>query len=126
MDTEPPRERDTFARYLAKQYIANKGYKLGTAPEAAALAAASDIVLTRADGLSFQIICIVDREARPEANFALTREAVAQIGQRCLGYAGKVNRTQMPVVIQIFEVGQATVDGLQHQRLRALRHSAGI
>jgi rhomboid protease GluP len=123
MDTANPR-RDTFATYLAKQYIAQKGYKLGTVPEATDLAAASDIILTRADGLSFQIICIVDREARPYQTFALPRDAVMDIGRACLKYTGTVHRAKLSVWIQIIEVGPQGPDDAQRQRLGALRQRA--
>jgi len=46
---------DTFARYLARQYIANKEYSQQVVPEAAPLVAAADIVL---------IAIVLDRHGR--------------------------------------------------------------
>ena len=42
----------TFAEYLARYYTGRKGFEPGTVSEAAALAQACDIVLTRHDGVS--------------------------------------------------------------------------
>ncbi len=94
----------TFATYLAKQYIVKKGLTYGTVPEAAALAEACDIVLTGTDGLNFQIICIIDRESHPEKKFTMTAKEVSEIGKQCLKYAGKISSAQMPVMIHVMEV----------------------
>lgn len=97
----------TFAAYLARQYIAKKKYAVATAPEALALGDAGDIVLTRSDGFNFQILCIVDRQAHPERTFSRSPADVLAIGETCLRYAGKLNNRQMPVSIQVVEVGTA-------------------
>ncbi len=61
--------RETFAEsfglYLAKALVAKKGFRPGTVPEAHVLFDYCEAVLTRADGLSLEIIGIVDREAAP-------------------------------------------------------------
>ena len=108
---------ETFAKYLAKYYIAKKSYTYETVPEVEQLAKASDIVLMRSDGFTFQIICIVDRDAHPEKQFSLPRETVLEIGKKCLKYAGKVNSSQMPIHIQIMEVGTGISTASDHQRL---------
>jgi len=111
----------SFAAYLAKHYIARKGFSAGTVPEAAALIEACDIVLTRSDGLSLQILCIVDREANPQKVFGLAPAAVQEIGDRCLKYTGKVSSAKMPLIIQIMEIAAAPASGQDRARLGAFR-----
>jgi rhomboid protease GluP len=111
----------TFAAYLARSYLAKKGYTQDTVPEAAALAAASDVVLTYSDGMSFRILCMVDCEAYPDRRFALSPEAVEEIGRACLKYTGKVHGSQVPVLIQILEVGRSYVSSADEERLTAYR-----
>lgn len=67
---------ETFAAYLAKHYIERKGFRPGTVPEANALSDACDIVLTLFDGMSLQVVCIVDREAHPQKTFAMSRQTL--------------------------------------------------
>jgi len=100
----------TFAEYLAGVYAGRKGFSAGTLPEAAALAEACDIVLTRSDGLTLQFLCIVDREANPQKTFALTPQALHEIGERCLKYTGSVSGAKMPVTFQVMEVGPVPAD----------------
>jgi len=116
----------SFAAYLAKYYIGRKGFSAGTVPEAAALAQACDIVLTRSDGVTLQIICIVDREANPQKAFGLSREALQQIGEQCLKYTGKVSGTQMPVTFQIMEIAAGPAAGQDRARLAALRRTSAF
>lgn len=111
----------TFALYLAKQYIAKKGFNPGTVPEAEELTVASDIVLTRADGMNFHILCLVDCEKHPEKQFGLPPAKVQEIGEQCLKYSGKLNRSKMPVVIQIIEVGAAPISAEDQQRLKPFK-----
>src|SRR5688572_119144 len=96
---------ETFAAYLAKHYVGRKGFSLGTVPEAAALAEACDIVLTLADGMRLEVVCIVDRETHPEKTFGLSREALDEIGRKCFKYVGNYSGTQMPVSFDVVEVG---------------------
>jgi rhomboid protease GluP len=113
----------TFAAYLARSFIAKKGYRTEVAPEAAALAEACDIVLTYADGMSFRILCIVDCEAHPGRRFVLSPEALHDIGKACLKYGGKVHGNLVPVLIQVMEVG-GRVGAVDQERLKAYkRHS---
>lgn len=121
MSTDIANDQQSFAVYLAKNYIAKKGFEAGTVPEAAELAAASDIVLTRADGVNFQIVCIVDRERHPGKEFALARERIHEIGRQCVKYAGKMNRVQMPITIQIMEIGPGTMSQADRKRLKGLK-----
>jgi len=113
----------TFATYLAKQYMAKKGFAAGTVPEARALVSAADIVLTLSDGLRFEILCVVDREADPGRRFGLSRDAVEEIAKSCLKYAGKVNRAQLPVTIQVMEVGPQAGASADRARLKPFKRS---
>src|ERR1043166_4941481 len=117
---------DSFASYLAKHYIGRKGFQPGTVPEAEPLAQVCDIVLTQADGMSFQVVCIVDREKNPQKTFAMPLDALLEIGQRCLKYTGKVSGQQMPVTLQIVEVGPGPGSPQDRQRLGALKRKSAF
>jgi rhomboid protease GluP len=116
----------SFAAYLAKYYVGRKGFSPGTVPEAAPLVGACDIVLTRSDGMSLQIVCIVDRETNPQKTFGLSGEMVQKIGQECLKYTGKVSGTQMPVMIQVIEVAGGAASEQDHARLGAYRKASAL
>jgi rhomboid protease GluP len=119
----PPEPRpDTFSTYLAKQFIAKKGFNVARVPEVVRLYQVCEIVLTRSDGYAFGILCMVDREARPDATFPMGIEELEAIGQSCLKYCGKVNGRQMPVSIQVLEVGPTSPD--QVPRLQTIRRSS--
>jgi len=122
-DTGAP-VRDTFCVYLAKQLIAKKGFVIGTVPEAAELAEHCDIILSRHDGYTLTIACLVDREAKPAKTFDLSPDAVEAIGQACLKHTGSVHRTKMPVGIEIYEVGPASADDSQRERLALYKRSS--
>jgi len=116
--------RDSFARYLAKQLIANKEYSLQVVPEAAPLKAAADIVLMRSDGMTMTIMCLIDREADPSKRFGLSPDRIHEIGSSCLKYAGKINNAQMPIVVQIIEVGAASPTHMDFERLRPYKRKS--
>lgn len=115
---EPP----SFASYLATLFMAEKGFRPETVPEAEALARASDVVLTYSDGMTFSIVCIVDAEKRPEHRFDLSREALVDIGRACGKYTGSMNGAKLPVGIRIVEIrdGIREEDRLHLRRLRRL------
>lgn len=117
-----PAPQSTFCSYLAKQFIAKKGFSTITPPELAPLAAVCDDVLTFSDGMTFSILCLIDREAHPGKSFDLTIYDVQAIGEACLKYAAKVRRRQMPVFIKIIEVGPCS-DG-QQQRLAQFKRAS--
>jgi rhomboid protease GluP len=119
----PPQPRhDTFCTYLAKQFVAKMGFDVARVPEIARLYQLCEIVLTRSDGYTFGILCMVDREARPNATFSMGVEELRAIGQACLKYAGKVHGRTLPVSIQVLEVGLTSPD--QTARLQAIRRSS--
>src|SRR6266850_2447785 len=95
----------SFCAYLAKQFIAKKGFDIARVPEIGRFAAVSDIILTRSDGYTFSILCMIDRDANPGKIFNLGVEELREIGDACLKYTGKINRSKMPVSIGVLEVG---------------------
>ena len=113
---------ETFCIYLAKQFIAKKGFEFAYVPEVKKLAAVSDIVLAQSDGYTFTILCMIDREAHPNEAFSLGVDEVRQIGETCLKYTGKVNSAKMPVFIRIMEIGPGSAD--QQQRLKLFKRSS--
>jgi len=115
---------ETFATYLAKHYVARKGFRPGTVPEAEALLQACDLVLTQSDGITFQVVCIVDREKNPQKTFAMPVEALRAIGEKCLKYAGKVSGQQMPATFQVIEVGPGPGSDEDRRRLSALKRNS--
>jgi rhomboid protease GluP len=121
-ESTPDAANDTFCVYLAKQFIANRGFTVGTVPEADELAEHCDIVLSRHDGFALTIACMIDRETHPGKTFDLSRQTLEDIGKACLKYTGKVNFNKMPVIIQIFEVGPASDD--QRERLKPFTRSS--
>jgi rhomboid protease GluP len=112
----------TFCTYLAKQFVAKKGFEIAKVPEVQNLIAASDIVLTHSDGYTFTILCMIDRESHPNKIFDLDVNEVRQIGEGCLKYTGTLNRNRMPVFIRIVEIGPGSIE--QQQRLKLLKRSS--
>ena len=119
---QPEIPHEPFAIYLAKQFIAKKGFEPAIVPEAEKLAAVSDIVLSHSDGFTLTVLCMIDRETRPGAVFDLDVDEVRQIGEACLQYTGKINRNQLPVFIRIMEIGPGSAD--QQQRLQLFKRSS--
>jgi rhomboid protease GluP len=120
--TQPQPSAETFCTYLAKQFIAKKGFEVARIPEAKRLYEICEIVLTRSDGYTFGVLCMVDREARPNATFTMSVEELEAIGKACLKYAGTINGRKMPVSVVVLEVGPASAD--QSQRLQAFKRSS--
>jgi hypothetical protein len=123
MIATPPGEEEGFAIRLARHLVA-AGYRPGVVPEAAALEAAADIVLTGVEGLSFTIVCIVDRERDPQREFGLPPARVAEIGAACAKYSGSANGARMSAAIKIVEVGAGPPTAAQRARLGPFRRRA--
>ncbi|MFY2556256.1 rhomboid family intramembrane serine protease [Corallococcus terminator] len=111
----------SFAEYLARRLMADKGFEPGTHPEAAELVDAADAVLTYSDGYSCVIVCIVDREREPSRRFALETSVLERVGKACLHYSGTVSGTKLPVGLQFIEVGRGPVTLEDRERLERLR-----
>lgn len=115
---------ETFAEYLARYYIHKRGFKPGTVPEAQALAASGGVVLTKADGLSFSIVALVDAEKHPGKRFELPAETVREIARQCLQYTGKVNNAKMPASVTIIEVGAGIDSDAERTRLQEYKRKS--
>jgi rhomboid protease GluP len=118
----PDNPSQTFCIYLARQFIAKKGFEIARAPELERLAAVSDVVLTQSDGHTFSILCMIDREAYPGKIFNLGAEELREIGEACLKYTAKIGRRKMPVSIGVIEVGPGSAQ--QQMRLEPLKRSS--
>ena len=116
---------DSFARYLAKVLAAKHGFSPGTVPEAGRLASAADFVLTRSNGLTLSVVCIVDAERDPSRRFGIGRDELIEIGKACRAkYSGTVSGAKMPSVIEIVEVRSSVTDE-DRERLKPLRSRTG-
>jgi rhomboid protease GluP len=114
----PVTPADTFCSYLAKQFVAKKGFAVGTVPEAESLGAVSDIVLT-SHGTPFTILCLIDREAHPGKEFDLPMPDLKNIVEECQRYSDQTrvgSPERKPVIIRVIEVGSTStvqlVDGI--------------
>ena len=116
---------DSFAAYLAKVLAAKHGFSPGTVPEAGRLAGAADFVLTKLDGLTCSVVCIVDAERDPSRRFGLGRDELIAIGKTCRAkYSGTVNGAKMPAIIEIVEILSSVTDE-DRERLKPLRSRLG-
>ncbi len=118
----PALDPSSLAGYLAKVRVARDGYTEGAAPEAVALLSACDAVLTRSDGVSFLVTCVVDAERDPERRFGLDREALRAIGKACQQrYCAPIyGGTRTAVGFEIVEVRRGPTEA-DRARLAALR-----
>ena len=80
-DAAAPKCANTFCVYLAKQFIAKRGFTVGMVPEADELAEHSDIVLSRHDGFALTIACMIDRETHPGKTFDLSPQRWRRSGR---------------------------------------------
>lgn len=121
MDTVQDDGATSFAAYLAKHYVAKKGYAVNALPEVAGLAGSCDTVLTLNDGYSLKIVCIIDRESNPGRRFDVPLSHLQLIGEQCLPYTGKINGKKMPIYIHIMEVGGGPLADEDRTRLSPLK-----
>jgi rhomboid protease GluP len=116
----PVTPADTFCSYLAKQFVAKKGFAVGTVPEAESLGAVSDIVLT-SHGTPFTILCLIDREAHPGKEFDLPMPDLKNIVEECQRYSDQTrvgSSERKPVIIRVIEVGSTST--AQLERLKTI------
>jgi rhomboid protease GluP len=124
MAARGPGEEEGFAIRLARHLVAGAGFRPGVVPEAAALEGAADIVLTGIEGLSFTIVCIVDRERDPARGFGLSAAQAEEIGAACAKYSGSANGARMSAAIKVIEVGAGPPTAAQRARLGPFRRRA--
>jgi hypothetical protein len=106
------------ARRLVESFVAKQGYVDGTVPEASSLANVCDFVLTKSDGMTFSIVCIVDAENQDSKKFEMNREPAKEILAACCNrYSGTLGGAQQPAVLVLVEVrrvvGQEDLDRLR-------------
>ena len=114
---------DAFTIYLAKQFIVKQGFEPARVPELVGLASACDVVLTFADGHSFIIVCMVDREAQPDKSLAMTIDQLDDVGQTCLKYTGKVRGNKILPTFLVLEIGSGWSED-QRRRIELLKYTS--
>lgn len=108
---------DSAALYLAKVMVADHRYRPLDFPEAAPLAAVSDIVLVGGDGVGLAIACIIDRDADPAKRFTMPPDQVDDIASACRKYAGSLYGGKEDVTVEIWEIGAGVPDADDRARL---------
>ncbi len=108
---------DSAALYLAKVMVADHRYRPLDFPEAAPLAAVSDLVLVGGDGVGLAIACIIDRDADPAKRFTMPAEQVDDIAAACRKHAGSLYGGKEDVVVEIWEIGAGLPDPEDRARL---------
>ncbi|MGK4007936.1 rhomboid family intramembrane serine protease [Sorangium sp. So ce1036] len=116
---------DTFAAYLAKRYVAERGFTFEVPLAAAALVEACDLALTYEDGLTLCILCIVDAERDPSRRWAIEKEELLRIGKACLPLTGRMSGAKMPVNLLIIEV-RPSLEPDDQARLKRLQRLPGL
>lgn len=114
----------TVARQIAAHCVAREGFAVGVPPEAAELANACDIALTRLHWSQLHILCLVDGEAHPGKQFAMMPARAEALAKACLKYSGSINMTKMPVLVEIVEVAPGAPDDRDRARLKHFRRSS--
>ncbi len=110
---------ESLAQYLARAYVIKDGFEYGVIPEAETLSLSSDIVLTRRDEVSIQIICFVDGETHSWKKFELPIERLIEIGKLCR-FNGNMRRR---VSLQIIETSTTPRTAGDKARLMPIKHS---
>lgn len=96
------------ARRLAARIVDRLGFVEGLVDEAAPFAEASDIVLTKSDGLTFSVLCIVDAERDESKRFRMERPQAKEVLARCRDrFCGTVDGAKQPARLEIVEVRNA-------------------
>jgi rhomboid protease GluP len=115
----------SLASELAQALVTYQGFQPGTVPEASELQAASDLVLTRRNGVQLEIVCLVDRSVDPQRAFGLTLDDLRRIGEACAPYSGSIAGAKQPAVFHVIELGAPASDADQ-ARLTALHRGLGL
>jgi len=121
MENAAPNRLNPALTHLAEQYILRKGYRPVVVPEAEALREYCDILLTYSDGLGFYMMMMSDKDSGPHKSLTITPEVLEAVAIACGKYTGKVNRVQMPVVINVMRVGHHADSAEERQPLAALK-----
>ena len=93
------------ARRLAARIVDRLGYIESLVVEAAPFAAASDIVVIKADRLTFSVLCIVDAERDDSKEFRMARAEAKEVLARCRDrHCGTIAGAKQPAHLEIVEV----------------------
>ena len=111
----------TFASCLANAFVAKAGYQPGTVPEAQALLAHCDALLTLSIGLRCQSSPSWTGRRNLRRRFEFSKEELDKIGMDCLHYTGARAARKLPVEIVVIEVGKAALAAEEKERLKLLR-----
>ena len=112
-------EPETFASYLGRFLAGRLGYGSQVPAELAPLAAACDRLLVYADAPLFHAACIVDRDASPDAAFAMSPEDVLTAALAWAETAKRKGRRKPAMLVTIYEVGAGVVTPEAERRLAA-------
>lgn len=113
-----------FIQRLADFLEHQDGFRRGTVAEATILETAADVVLTRGEGASLEIVCLVDRQTTPAHHIGLPPDQLRAIGAACLGHCGRIGADTAPLHIRIIEVVAGGIDAADTQRLGAYRRTS--
>lgn len=119
--THPDAEPDTFGDYLGRVIADRRGFTAAVPAALAPIAAACDRLLARVDGPVLRISCIVDRDARPGACFAMPPADVLALGLAWVEAEKRAGRKKPIVVIAVYEVGAGVVTAEAERRLAGYR-----
>ena len=111
------------AELIAQHFIAD-GFAEGGVPEVERLAAACDRLLTR-QGMSLEIVCIVDREHDTARHFTADPLVLQEIARSCFKYLSSVvYGYKMPCTIRVLEIGPDATTPENHRGLESLSRAA--
>lgn len=111
--------QDTFAVYLERFLVGRRGFVAVVPDLLAPLTGACDRVLVYADAPILQVACIVDRDARPEARFAMTPAELLDLAWTWIGASEGSGRRKPRIGVTIFEVGSGVLEPEAERRLSA-------
>jgi rhomboid protease GluP len=94
------------------------GFNPRAPTQATELASACDILLLRTNGFSSEALCIVDREANPNAQFRLSPDALRAAAGKSPELSGRNGIRKMPIAIYIVEIGPGIDTEEQQRRLQ--------
>lgn len=114
-------DRETFGAYLGAVLAARRGYTAPVPAVFAPLAASCDLVLAGVGGPVLRIACIVDRDARPAAAFAMPAADVLTLGLTWVEAEKRAGRKRPLVIVTLYEIGAGAVTAGEQRRLSAYR-----
>jgi len=96
--SEVPAPAGTSGADHLVRYFMSLGFAPSRFPETDPIARECDLVLSGTIKRAVGIICIVDRDRHPNAQFTYPIDALAAIGEQCLKHAGRTRRVRIHVI----------------------------